>query len=92
MLWSWIPYRKATHQGRRYVSGECELQSLQEVIEASINSIERVTLNPDESLVALRKWREMVALAKSGEITEAQLAEWITYQDVSLPPALDAGA
>ena len=92
MLWTWIPYRKATHQGRQYVAGTCELQSLQQVIEESIQSIERVTRDPDESLVALRQWREMTALATSGKITESQLAEWITHQDPSLPPALVAGA
>ena len=92
MLWSWIPYRKATQQGRRYVSGECELQPLLDVIETSISSIERVTLDPDESLVALRKWREIVVLAKSGEMTESQLAEWIICQDSSFPPKIESGA
>lgn len=89
MLWTWLPYRKAASVGFRYVSGGCELPFLQDVIQTSIDAIERVSLVPDESLVALRKWREMAALAASGEITESRLAEWIVHQDIGLPPPIE---
>ena len=92
MLWSWIPYRKAARQGLQYVSGACELDSLRQTIESSIRSIEEVGTDHDESLVALRKWQEMVLLALGGEITESQLAEWIVYQDPSFPSEQDATA
>lgn len=92
MLWTWLPYRKAASVGFRYVAGGCELPSLQEAIQTSIDSIERVSLKPDESLSALRKWREMAAQAESGEITESQLAEWIVYQDIGMPPPIERQA
>jgi hypothetical protein len=92
MLWTWLPYRKAVSVGFHYVAGSCELPSLQQAIQTSIDSIERVSLDPDESLAALRRWREMAAQAASGEITESQLAEWIVYQNAGLPPPLESQA
>ena len=88
MLWTWIPYRKTTHVRIKYVAGRCDLPALQETIQASIDQIERVSLKPDESLAALRCWREMAERAASGEISDSQFAEWIVYQDIGLPPPL----
>ena len=92
MRWTWLPYRKAASIGLRYVAGGCELPSLQQAIQTSIDSIERVSLEPDESLAALRVWREMAEQAARGEITESQLAEWIVHQDIGLPPPLESQA
>jgi hypothetical protein len=88
MLWTWIPYRRTTAAGREFVAGSRDLSSLQEAIQAGIDSIERVTSGPDESLAALLTWRRMASHAQVGEITEAALAEWILRQDVGLPPPL----
>jgi hypothetical protein len=88
MLWTWLPYRKTTHAGVRYVRGDCDLESLQEVIQASIDSIEKVLTGSDESLVALKEWREMASLAANGKISESQFAEWIVYQDTGFPPPI----
>lgn len=88
MLWTWIPYRRTTAAGHEFVAGSRDLSSLQEAIQAGIDSIERVTRGPDESLAALQNWRQMASRAQSGEITEAALAEWIVQQDIGLPPPL----